>query len=85
MPTCSGALERATEGSANDLAAIQSVVEAALQAYSERRLSPSDGGLAKGWAEVFPGLTDDKKRLGHLPGFTQSSATSSARNIRRRS
>lgn len=80
-----GALGRATEGSANDLAAIQAAVAVALQGYSEGRLSPTDGGLAHGWAEVFPGLTDDKKRLGHLPGFTQSSATSSARNIRRRS
>lgn len=65
-----GALGRATGGSADDLVAIQSVVEAALQAYADGRLAPSDGGLAKGWAEVFPGLTDDEKWLGQLPGFT---------------
>ena len=65
-----GALGRATSGSAVDMAAIQAVVEAALQAYLAGRLAPSDGEWAKGWVEVFPELTDEEKRLGQLPGFT---------------
>ena len=65
-----GALGRATSGSAEDMAAVQAVVEAALQAYLAGRLAPSDGELAKGWVEVFPELTDEEKRLGQLPGFT---------------
>lgn len=65
-----GALGRAEGGSAADLAAIEAAVEAALQAYAAGRLALSDGDLAKGWAEVFPELTDDEKKLGQLPGFT---------------
>ena len=34
------------------------------------RLKVSDGGLAQGWVEVFPELTEDERRLGQLPGFT---------------
>jgi SPP1 gp7 family putative phage head morphogenesis protein len=65
-----GALGRAEGGSAADLAAIEAAVEAALQAYAAGRLTTSDGELAKGWAEVFPELTDDERKLGQLPGFT---------------
>ena len=42
----------------------------ALAALDAGRLKVSDGGLAQGWVEVFPELTEDERRLGQLPGFT---------------
>ena len=42
----------------------------ALTALDAGRLKVSDGGLAQGWVEVFPELTEDERRLGQLPGFT---------------
>ena len=65
-----GALGRAAAGSAEDLAAIQAVIGAALDAYAAGRLVPTEGDLARGWVEVFPELTEDERRLGQLPGFT---------------
>ena len=65
-----GALGRAAAGNAEDLAAIQAVIGAALKAFAAGRLVPTEGDLAQGWVEVFPELTEDERRLGQLPGFT---------------
>jgi hypothetical protein len=51
-------------------AALKRGEEVGLTAWREGRLIDQDGKLASGWAEVFPELTDDEKRLGQLPGFT---------------
>lgn len=50
--------------------ALKRVEEVGLKAWREGRLRDRDGTLASGWAEVFPELTEDEKRLGQLPGFT---------------
>ncbi|RSK32082.1 hypothetical protein EJA01_12660 [Rhodovulum iodosum] len=42
----------------------------ALAALDAGRLVIDEGSLSQGWAEVFPGLTEDERRLGQLPGFT---------------
>jgi SPP1 gp7 family putative phage head morphogenesis protein len=42
----------------------------ALAALDAGRLVIDEGSLAQGWAEVFPELTEDDRRLGQLPGFT---------------
>jgi hypothetical protein len=52
----------------NDL--VRRVAETALQVLQDGRLSVREGELAFGWAEVFPKLTEDERRLGQLPGFT---------------
>ncbi len=58
---------RSVEGFAE---AVKRVEEVGLKAWREGRLRDRDGSLASGWAEVFPELTEDEKRLGQLPGFT---------------
>lgn len=50
--------------------AVERVGNVAVWAWQEGRLRTRDATLASGWAEVFPGLTDDEKLLGQLPGFT---------------
>ena len=42
----------------------------ALAALDAGRLIIGEGSLSQGWVEVFPGLTEDERRLGQLPGFT---------------
>lgn len=42
----------------------------ALAALDAGRLVIDEGSLSQGWVEVFPGLTEDERRLGQLPGFT---------------
>jgi hypothetical protein len=41
----------------------------ALAALDAGRLVIGEGSLSQGWVEVFPGLTEDERRLGQLPGF----------------
>ena len=50
--------------------ALQNFIEAAGEAFARGDLRLQDGGLAQGWIEVFPELTEDERRLGELPGFT---------------
>jgi hypothetical protein len=42
----------------------------ALAALDAGRLVIDEVSLSQGWVEVFPGLTEDERRLGQLPGFT---------------
>lgn len=51
-------------------AAVKRIATDTLQAWADGRLRLQEGSLAAGWAEVFPELTDDEKKLGQLPGFT---------------
>ncbi|MCC6143830.1 MAG: minor capsid protein [Candidatus Hydrogenedentes bacterium] len=65
-----GALGRALAGNQEDIARIQGVVDQALRAWNEGRLTVRPGEFASGWVEVFPELTEGERRLGELPGFT---------------
>lgn len=65
-----GALGRALEGSQEDIARIQGVVDQALRAWNEGRLTVRPGEFASGWVEVFPKLDEFGRDILDLPGFS---------------
>ncbi|SNR73171.1 hypothetical protein EYF88_17020 [Paracoccus sediminis] len=65
-----GALGRALAGNQEDIARIQGVVDQALRAWNEGRLTVRPGEFASGWVEVFPKLDEFGRDILDLPGFS---------------